>query len=285
MLHLLDDALESWVQAELRSSLGGRDVEVSFDTPDREFDQGGRGPTVNLFLWDIMQSERSHAGRTVAASRDGGPVHRGADPLMAFRYLVTAWGTEVRDEHLLLGELTRAVMRERMIAAEHLSEPLRRLRPYPELAIGSSGGRTLADLWSAFDGQLRPGIDLVVIMPIDAHAEIEAGPEVELVRFDGVEAPPRVHHGLVDQAEQPPASDAVGEVEVRVVETVRPGGATRTQAALRFDPGMAGVRVTSPRGSGVITKDGTCIVSAHAGDTITVHAAEPFDLEVPVRND
>jgi hypothetical protein len=50
VLHLLDDALESWVQAALRSSLGGRDVEVSFDTPDRDFDQGGGGPMVDLFL-------------------------------------------------------------------------------------------------------------------------------------------------------------------------------------------------------------------------------------------
>lgn len=269
------------MQAELRSALGGRDVEVSFETPDRDFDQGGRGPTVNLFLWDIMQSERSHAGRALGQSRNGGAVHRGADPVMAFRYLVTAWGTEVRDEHLLLGELTRAVMRGRMIATEHLPEPLRRLRPYPELAIGSTGGRTLADLWSAFDGQLRPGIDLVVIMPIDAHAEIEAGPEVDLARFDGLEEPGRVHVGLIDAAGEPGAPDAVGEVEVRLVETVRPGGATRTQAALRFEPAMAGVRVTSSRGAAVVGKDGTCVVNAQAGETITVHAAEPFDIEVP----
>jgi hypothetical protein len=203
---------------------------------------------------------------------------------MAFRYLVTAWGTEVRDEHLLLGELTRAVMRDRMIADEHLPEPLRRLRSCPELAIGSSGGRTLADLWSAFDGQLRPGIDLVVIMPIDAHAEVEAGPEVTRVRVDGAEAAPRVRQGLVDPGEvvpPAPATGDAGDVEIRLVETVRPGGATRTQAALRFDPAMAGIRVTSPRGAGVIGKDGTCVVGASPGETITVHAAEPFDLAVP----
>jgi hypothetical protein len=31
----------------------------------------------------------------------------------------------------------------------------------------------------------------------------------------------------------------------------------------------------------VIGKDGTCVVGATPGETITVHADEPFDLEVP----
>ncbi|AEV83121.1 hypothetical protein ACWT_2101 [Actinoplanes sp. SE50] len=178
MLDLLDEALESFLRAAVPL---GADVAVSFDAPDRDWAARLSGrPTVNLYLWDVRRNlGEQEAGEVLTTGPDGRRTRRGALPRVDCRYLVTAFTSEVRDEHALLGRALAALLRETEIDARLLPEPIAAVRPLPSVRIAASDGRDNSDFWSALGGQLKAGLDLLVTATIDAVPLPQpAGPDV-----------------------------------------------------------------------------------------------------------
>jgi Pvc16 N-terminal domain len=179
MLHHLDDSLEAYLRALVPLPSG--DVDVSFDTPDREWGSGVTRPTINLFLWDVRRSARRAVSGLEQVEVEGRVHRRQPAPRVEFRYLVTAWASDNRDQHQLLGAVLRTIVARPEIAAEHLRGDLVDLDPLPvvELAASAPGGSSQGDLWSALDGQLKAGLDLLVTMAVDTGRATEGGPPVE----------------------------------------------------------------------------------------------------------
>jgi hypothetical protein len=180
MLHLLDESLEAFLRAVV--PLPQREVDVVFDAPDGDWAAGVSRPTVDLYLWDVRpnMAEREY-GEEVLAEANGRRFRRDPLPRVDCRYLVTAWTTEVRDEHSLLGDVLAALLLHKVIAAEHLRSPFAGLRPLPSIILRSGDGSENSDFWSALGGQLKPGLDLVVTATVDATVLSRTGPPVEEV--------------------------------------------------------------------------------------------------------
>ncbi|MFG1609208.1 DUF4255 domain-containing protein [Actinoplanes sp. NPDC049265] len=178
MLDLLDQAVEDFLRGAVPL---GSDVAVAFNAPDREWaaQLSGR-PTVNLYLWDVRRNLDEHeAGETLTTGPDGRRLRRGALPRVDCRYLVTAFTSDVRDEHGLLGRVLTALLRENEIGADLLPEPLARVSPVPSVRIAAGDGRDNSDFWSALGGQLKAGLDLLVTATVDATpAPRPTGPDV-----------------------------------------------------------------------------------------------------------
>jgi hypothetical protein len=121
---------------------------------------------------------------------------------------VTAWTTEVGNEHKLLGDVLTALLLNPVIALEHLRGPLQHVRPVPKLQLRSGDGSENSDFWSALGGQLKPGLDLVVTATVDAAILVEAGPPVRKDRIE-VRAKEKIP-GSARRAE-PPTSGQPGE--------------------------------------------------------------------------
>lgn len=242
-MHLLDETLEEFLRAEV--PLSARQVDVSFEAPDSEWGAGVTKPTVNLFLWDIrVNGEESQAGTELVDGEDGKRFRQRPRPRVDCRYLVTAWTTEVQDEHQLLGAVLTTLLGHREIAAEHLQGAYAPVRPLPIIAVARRDGEESADLWSALGGQLKPGLDLVVTATVDLALRYEAGPPVE-----------RYEVGVADRT----APD-------RVSRTVAVGGGA----------GAAGLLVRSPRGKATTDEEGHFLVRAEEGDEITIEAEKPL---------
>ncbi|GAB1641066.1 DUF4255 domain-containing protein [Krasilnikovia sp. MM14-A1259] len=181
MLHLLDETLEAFLRAEV--PLPARDVDVAFDAPDNEWSAAlSTRPTVDLYLWDVRPNlaERDF-GEVVVEEADGRRFRRDPLPRVDCRYLVTAWTSEVRDEHSLLGDVLSAVLLHPVIASEHLQGVFGAVRPLPSLRLRSGDGSENSDFWSALGGQLKPGLDLVVTVTLDAALRAAAGPPTETI--------------------------------------------------------------------------------------------------------
>lgn len=178
MLHLLDESLETFLRAVV--PLPQRSVDVMFEAPDGDWAAGVSRPTVNLYLWDVRPNltERQW-GEELVGLDDGRRVRREPLPRVDCRYLVTAWTTEVRDEHSLLGSVLTALLLHPFIAVDHLKGPFATVRPLPAVNLRSGDGTENSDFWSALGGQLKPGLDLVVTATVDAAAFVEAGPPVQ----------------------------------------------------------------------------------------------------------
>src|SRR3954469_22670034 len=181
MLHLLDETLEAFLRAEV--PLPAREVDVAFEAPDGEWSAAlSSRPTVDLYLWDIRPNlaERDY-GEVIVEEPDGRKYRRDPLPRVDCRYLVTAWTSEVRDEHSLLGDVLNALLLNPVLGVDHLRGGFTEVRPLPTLRLRSGDGSENSDFWSALGGQLKPGLDLVVTVTVDAAVRRLAGPPTEKV--------------------------------------------------------------------------------------------------------
>lgn len=179
MLHLLDETLEAFLRAEV--PLPARDVDVAFEAPDGEWSAAlSSRPTVDLYLWDVRPNlaERDF-GEVIVEDPDGRRFRRDPLPRVDCRYLVTAWTSEVADEHSLLGDVLTALLLHPVIDEEHLRGGFATVRPLPRMVLRSGDGTENSDFWSALGGQLKPGLDLVVTVTVDAALRAVAGPPTE----------------------------------------------------------------------------------------------------------
>jgi len=239
MLNLLDDSLEAFLRAEV--PLAPSDVDVSFEAPDKEWGAAVTKPTVNLFLWDVRRNlDEREAGWTVAET-DGKRVRARQKPRVDFRYIVTAWTSDVRDEHALLGSVLATLLGHGELPDQHLQGSYAPVRPLPSLDVAPPDGRDQAEFWEALGGQLKPGLDMVVTATIDAAQLAETGPPVFRYRVD-----------------------------------INGNGATAssTHVTGRAEDAEA-VTVRSPRGRSVVGPDGAFLVRAEEGDEIVIETDKP----------
>lgn len=181
MLHLVDDALESFARSKL--GFGGGALDVSFAAPDGEWAAGLTKPTLSFYLWDVRPSEEhAHAGMELV-ERDGVQVRRQPLPRISLSYLLTAWSADDRDEHQLLGELLHAFLVPGDLPADVLAGPLALVRPAPSYTLASPRTDGRADFWAALGGRYKPGLDVVVTAAVDASLGVPAGPPVEQVEL------------------------------------------------------------------------------------------------------
>jgi hypothetical protein len=199
MLHLLDESLETFLRAVV--PLPQRAVDVVFDAPDGDWAAGVSRPTVNLYLWDVRPNlEERQWGAELIPQPDGTRVRREPLPRVDLRYLVTAWTTEVRDEHSLLGSVLAALLLHPVIQPEHLRGPFATVRPLPTVLLRSGDGSENSDFWSALGGQLKPGLDITVTATVDAAALIEVGPPVAAIEIRATPPAPPARAAAKDPA-------------------------------------------------------------------------------------
>jgi Pvc16 N-terminal domain len=237
VLHLLDESIEAFLRSEV--PLPKRQVDVSFEAPDRDWGASVVKPTVNLYLWDIrLSADEQHAGMELIEDEDGNRHRRPPQPRVACRYLVTAWTSEVRDEHQLLGSVLTTFLGNGQIVPEFLAGPYEGIRPVPSIAVAGPEGRDNSDFWSALGGQLKPGLDLVLTATVDVKTLAEVGPPVERYRLM-----------LTDDERSSEVSSVGGRLD---------------------DEEAEGRLVRSPSGSSKVDEKGHFAVRADSGDLVVV---------------
>jgi hypothetical protein len=167
VIQIVDRALEEFLRA--RVPLSAHAVDVSFQTPDRTWGAALTRPTVNVFLWEVQ----SHTGYLATGlqqrvNRTGDIERRPTNPVVDLSYLVTAWATERRDEHELLGSVLACVLAHRAIPSEFLPDRLEGARC--GLSLAATDRRIPGDFWSALDGRLKPGLQLQVALPVEVFS-------------------------------------------------------------------------------------------------------------------
>lgn len=238
MIHDVDQLLERLVR---RDALNGSAVELLFDAPNKDWVARRNGPTVDLYLYDIREDLQRRYPAWEDAKGDNGQVRDRQLPPRRFKlaYLVTAWTQRPEDEHRLLSALLSAFIRNPMVKAEELEGTLAEpeLPVYIDVGQPPSQDRSIADVWSALGGELKPSLDLVVTAPILVRRSAPFGPPVLAGPVLGLSAP----GGEAEEADmgprgrrrkQPAAAPAVAEETVPAAGgTPRPGLTLRVRAS------------------------------------------------------
>lgn len=251
MLELIDESLESFFRTTV--PLSATDVDIAFDAPDREWGAKLTRPTVNLFLWDIRRSATRSRSGLRTETRNGHTVHQPARPIVELRYVVTAWTTDHDDERALLSGLMRSLLAHAAIPRDFLSDDFAELEP-PALIMARAGEDHM-DVFKAVDGQLKPGLNMVVTSEFETGVSLPAGPPIDSIGTS---------LGRLGSTSGPIRRRVAGEI---------------ADAAAR---GIVGAVVRSPTDATYVNPDGRFLLRASEGDEIIVDAEPALSSTVPV---
>lgn len=165
-----------------RDALNGSAVDLVFDAPTKDWVARRSGPAVDLYLYDIREDLQRRVPSWEDTREADGKVGARRQPPRRFRlaYLVTAWTQRPEDEHRLLSSLLGCFLLNPMIKPGELGGSLDEtgLPVYIEVGQPATQERSLADIWSALGGELKPSLDVVVTAPMATDAVTPFGPPV-----------------------------------------------------------------------------------------------------------
>ncbi|MFE1171916.1 DUF4255 domain-containing protein [Streptomyces sp. NPDC058773] len=179
MIHEVDAAVRSVLRGGVLPDGAG---EVAFEAPTRDWAARRNAPTLNAYLYDIRE-EVARRERGAIAERDAsGVVVRRRQPRRWFRlsYLVTAWTTRPEDEHRLLSAALGCLLSHEILPTAALPDALRALEASIPLtvAVPPPESRSIADIWSALGGELKPSLDVVITVPFPVSPSYDVAPPV-----------------------------------------------------------------------------------------------------------
>lgn len=180
--------LDETVAALLRRGLPARlaeQVQISFAAPDDQFPpQSVTLPAIDVFLYDVRENVELRDSEPRYERHADGAARRARAPVRVdFSYLITAWPSQsVRDpsedEHRLLGEVMRVLLRHGSIPADVLQGSLADQAPAPPVAALAPGRlQSLGEFWQALGGKPKAALHYQVTLSVD----VDAGVDVPLV--------------------------------------------------------------------------------------------------------
>ncbi|MFE3180383.1 DUF4255 domain-containing protein [Streptomyces violascens] len=203
MIHEIDEALRRILRG---GALPEGTGDVVFEAPTRDWAARRNTPTLNAYLYDIREDVARRERGSYAERDANGIVLRRRQPPRWYRlsYLLTAWTSRPEDEHRLLSGALACLLPHEMLPEEYVPRALDAYNVSLPLTVGvpPAESRSLADIWSALGGELKPSLDVVITTPFPVTPVYDVAPPVTegviTVRGrDGVpdDAKPRIMRG------------------------------------------------------------------------------------------
>lgn len=175
MIKDLDKTLKKLLQKDLKQVLDMVPA-ISFATPDGQFPpQSVNLPAIDMFLYDVRENLELRSNEFyVERHNDGTATKTPAPPRVDFSYLVTAWPSPsvkepAEDEHDLLGEVMRVLLKYRTIPEEVLHGRLVSQDPVLPVATLHSGRlQSLGEFWQALGGKPKAALNYQVTLAIES---------------------------------------------------------------------------------------------------------------------
>jgi Pvc16 N-terminal domain len=184
MIDDLDRTLEELLKRGLPADLVSQ-VTISFAAPDDQFPPSSvTPPAVDLFLYDVRENRELRSGEWAVERHGGAAVRVPPAVRVDCSYLVTAWAsagstTPARDEHRLLGEVMKVLLRYEVLPAEVLQGSLRGQEPpLPASTLQPGRLQSLGEFWQALGGKPKAALSYTVTISVIPGPPVEAGPPV-----------------------------------------------------------------------------------------------------------
>ncbi len=176
MLHDIDRTLATFIQREFPI----QGVDVSFAAPDSEFPPSDVTlPAIDFFLYEVRENLELHSNDRDVELRDGRAYGRRVPPRIDCSYLITAWSSAprpVEDEHRLLGEVMKVLLRHRQLPADVLQGELVGQAPPVRARVLRDGHlQSLGEFWQAMGGKPKASLHYTVTVNADIYGETDLG--------------------------------------------------------------------------------------------------------------
>lgn len=169
MLDDLDRTLRVVIRAEMPDL---PDDHLHFEPPDGEFTP--TVPAVNLFLYDVRENRQLRTNEWQLDRPGNGQVtqHR-APRRVDCSYLITAWAGDPLSEHLLLGQVLRALLRSPVITADEAQGTLAG-QQLPTSILQPALLQGIGEFWQAMGNKPRAAVHLTVTVAVDTAQAVTA---------------------------------------------------------------------------------------------------------------
>lgn len=160
-----------------RGALDPAEVDINFETPNREWSASISKPTINIYLYGIRENHQLRGTEWIITKDENGNITKKKNPSrIDLSYLITVWTNDIVDEHRLLWHVLLTLFRHHELPEEVLSGQLLG-QAYPiKAATAQPDGlfSNLADFWSALGNEIKPSINYVVTLPLDTDIAFTA---------------------------------------------------------------------------------------------------------------
>jgi hypothetical protein len=172
--------LDNTLAALLQRDLAMANVAVSFAAPDSDFPPVEVSlPALDLFLYDIRENLELHSNDRAFEQRNGRVYRQRAPIRVDCSYLITAWSSATNpseDEHRLLGEVMKVLLRYRELPEEVLQGELAGLAPPVRARVMRDGYlQSLGEFWQAMGGKPKASLHYTLTISADVFAEEDLG--------------------------------------------------------------------------------------------------------------
>jgi hypothetical protein len=165
VIHDVDDTLR-----ELLVQKGAIDldrIDIRFELPNKEWAATVTKPTINLFLYQVRENHELRDNRVTFVRNGDTGVQTRPPVRIDLSYLITAWTTDVADEHQLLGTVLTTLLQFPFVPEDVLKGSLQ-TQPLPLQAWIAQPDRVPNpwEFWGHVDHGMKAGLNLVLTMSV-----------------------------------------------------------------------------------------------------------------------
>ncbi|MCH8282863.1 MAG: DUF4255 domain-containing protein [Chloroflexi bacterium] len=159
-----------------RGSLDSGEVDIAFEATTRDWAAGISKPTVNLYLYQILENLelKDPSGWQVRRGNNNTAIKSRPLVRVDLTYMVTAWANAIEDEHRLLSRviltlLQYPVLPEELLVGTVAGQEIRTFTAQP------NGIKSPADYWGAMDQDIKASFEFKATVAMDLSQEITVG--------------------------------------------------------------------------------------------------------------
>jgi hypothetical protein len=124
----VDDTLKELLVQKVPIDLTA--VDVKFEMPNKDWSATISKPTLNLFLYDVRENHELRSNQRMLTRTNNTGSDSPAPVRIDLAYLITAWTTDISDEHQLLGRVLTTLMNFPIVPDEVLKGAMQ-TQPFP----------------------------------------------------------------------------------------------------------------------------------------------------------
>lgn len=199
------DSLDETVEAVIRAGMPPRledQIAISFARPDSDF--AATIPTLNLFLYRIIENQELRNRVPTAELQDGTYTGGLAPVRVDCSYLVTAWAAAgdqapEKTEHRLLGWALRLLLQQRYVPDDLRKGVMKMQSMSLPTATIQSPTEPRGDFWLALGGKPRAALEYKVTIGVTPGETKDLGPPVQSTVLETRLRSEPFHEGLVEE--------------------------------------------------------------------------------------
>ena len=172
MINDVDDTLKELLAQ--KTPLDPSAVDIRFERPDKEWSAGVSKPTINLFLYDVRENHELRSNQRSLARNGAAGTETRAPVRVDLAYLISAWTSDVSDEHQLLGRVLTTLLQFPVLPPDVLKGSMQ-TQPLPLQAWIAQPERMPSpwEFWGHVDHGMKAGLCFVLTTSFEPNAPVD----------------------------------------------------------------------------------------------------------------